>query len=210
MPDQPALASASAARRRLVCMLPAASAWAALGACASPPNGSLPAAPSAPADAAPAHSYSGRLLLKVSASASGPARSISAGFSLLGSPEAGELLLVSALGQSLLQARWQPGSATLWTATGGEPKRFENLRSLLDEALTDVLDAPLPLVALFDWLRGQPWSGAPSQAMPELGFEQLGWQVRTKDIALGRLQASRSAPPAIELRVVLDGRSAAS
>jgi outer membrane lipoprotein LolB len=184
--------------------LPAASTWTVLGACASPPNGY---APSAAADAAAALSYSGRLLLNVAASSGGPARSISAGFSLLGSAGSGELLLTSPLGQSLVQARWQPGSATLWTAQGGEPKRFDSLRALLDDALADLLDAPLPLAALFDWLRGQPWPGAPSQAMADLGFEQLGWQVQTKDIGRGRLQAARTALPLIQLRIVLDGRS---
>ena len=139
----------------------------------------------------------GRLSVRVDATASQPAQNQSAAFELRGSSESGELRLISPLGQVVAAARWSPGAASLRSADG--ERHFESLDALSRQALGEVL----PLAALPDWLAGRPWPSAAQQPQAE-GFAQLGWLVRTDRLAEGWVTALRSTPPAVLLRVKLD------
>lgn len=169
----------------------AAAAWFAVllavlvtvGGCATPPTGG--------------DWLSGRLSVKVDASAGQPARSLNSGFDLQGDASRGELRLTSPLGTLVATARWSPGEAVL--VSGGQSTRFDDLDALSREALGEAL----PLRALPDWLRGRPWAGAQSRATPG-GFEQLGWEVATAQYGEGRLDATRSAAPAVTVRARLE------
>lgn len=128
--------------------------------------------------------WSGRLGLTV---ASEPPQSFSAGFSLSGSAEAGELSLTSPLGSTLAVLRWQPGEALL---SQGEQstRRYESIEALAAE----VTGAPIPVRALFAWLHGTP------QAVD-------GWNADLSQLTSGRLRAERMVPPPTALlRIVLD------
>jgi len=139
----------------------------------------------------------GRLALRVEATADKPAQSLSAGFELRGDSREGELKLLSPLGTQLASARWAPALALLVTGEG--ERRFGSLEALSREALGE----PLPLAALPDWLAGRPWRDAPHTVRDD-GFEQLGWIVTTAALADGQVLARRSAAPVVTLRVRLD------
>ena len=141
---------------------------------------------------------SGRLSLQVQSSGEQPAQSLSAAFELQGSGERGELRLLSPLGTQLAAAQWAPGLAVLTTSEG--KAQFANL----DELARQALGENLPLAALPDWLAGRPWPGAP-HTLEATGFEQLGWQVGLARLSEGFVVATRSQPPAVSLRVRLDG-----
>jgi outer membrane lipoprotein LolB len=147
----------------------------------------------------PSEEVSGKLSVQVEAWQGTPARSVSAAFDLRGSAEQGRMQLTSPLGTVMAQAEWRPGEVLLKNADG--EKRFADLPALADE----VLGEPLPLGALFDWLRGRPWKGAPSRPLspPATGFEQLGWTVALDRWNEGWLVARRSAPPAVTVRARL-------
>lgn len=118
--------------------------------------------------------------------ASEPPASFSASFLLSGTAQAGELTLISPLGNTLAALRWQPGEAVLHQ--GEQTRRYESLDTLVAEAT----GTPLPVRALFGWLRGEP------QSVP-------GWDADLSRLADGRLSARRLIPPpAAELRVVLE------
>jgi outer membrane lipoprotein LolB len=144
---------------------------------------------------------SGRLALRVEASAARQAQNVSAGFELRGDDREGELKLLSPLGTQLAAARWAPGLAALATPEG--ETRFDSLDALSLQALGE----PLPLAALPDWLAGRPWRGAAHRPRDD-GFEQLGWIVATSALAEGQLIARRAAAPAVTLRVRLDNAAA--
>nr|WP_236589847.1 outer membrane lipoprotein LolB [Ramlibacter aurantiacus] len=146
---------------------------AALAGCASPPR--RPAKPDQ-------GYWSGRLGLQVH---DDPPQSISAAFELRGSPEQGELSLFTPLGGTAAILSWAAGTALL-REQGKEPRRFPSIDALIAE----VLGAPVPLAALFDWLAGR------ATMVP-------GW---TADLSRqGRLHARRTEPlPAADLRIVLE------
>jgi outer membrane lipoprotein LolB len=168
----------------------AAGALALVAGCStlSPPSG------------APGETVSGKLSVHIDEYRGAPARSVSAAFDLRGSADQGQMQLTSPLGTVMAQARWRPGEVLLKTSDG--EKRFPDLPSLADE----VLGEPLPLGALFDWLRGRPWAGAPSQplAPPAAGFEQMGWTVALERLSEGWIVAKRSAPPVVTVRARLE------
>lgn len=141
-----------------------------LAACATPP------------DMVPGQKHwSGRLAMQV---ASDPPQSVSAGFELTGSPDAGELWLTSPLGNTVASVAWSPGSAEL--RQGEQVVR----RASLDALTTELGGAPLPLVALFAWLNGQPQTAN-------------GWAADLSRHAEGRITARRTDPaPTAELRIV--------
>jgi outer membrane lipoprotein LolB len=145
---------------------------------------------------------SGRLSIRVE---SDPARALSGAFELSGNAQAGALVLTSPLGSTLAQARWTPGEAVLQTP--GASARYPDLDTLAEQALGE----RVPLAALFDWLRGRPWSGAASEALPagEPGFAQMGWRVGLARYAEGWVDARRDAPPAVTMRARLDGAASA-
>jgi outer membrane lipoprotein LolB len=142
-------------------------------------------------------SISGRLSVRVEATTTATARSVSAGFDLHGGPSAGRLNLSSPLGTVLAQARWSPGRAVLTTSEG--TKDFADM-----DALTlEMLGESLPVAALFDWLHGRPWPQAPSQAAspPDTaGFRQLGWSVDTSRFGEGWVEARRAQAPQVTIR----------
>jgi outer membrane lipoprotein LolB len=151
----------------------------------------------APPTATGADRLSGRLSVRIDGQ---PERSISAGFELSGHAQAGELLLTTPLGTTAARAQWQPGDARL--RAGADEQRFETLDALVAAALGE----PVPLPALFEWLRGRPWPGAASQPLPggASGFVQLGWQIDLARWDQGWVQAQRSAPPVVTVRARLD------
>lgn len=127
--------------------------------------------------------WSGRLALRVD---SRPPQAFSALFELRGSAFAGELQLTSVLGQTLATVRW--------SAQGAELQRGQDTtrRASLDELTTELSGAPLPVLAMFDWLAGRD---APAG----------GWQVDLAQHAQGRLVAQREQPqPSAELRLVFE------
>lgn len=143
-----------------------------LAGCATPPR---------PADAGP-DVWVGRLALKVDGNRP---QSFAAGFELRGSATAGELTLMSPLGQTLAQVSWSPQGAEL--RQGDQVTR----RGSLDQLTTELTGTAVPVQALFDWLRGA-------------STEAAGWQADLAGHADGRIQAQRRSPqPAAELRIIV-------
>jgi outer membrane lipoprotein LolB len=126
--------------------------------------------------------WSGRLAMTVQ---SDPPQSFSAGFELRGTPEAGELQLTSPLGTSIATVTWLPGSAEM--RQGGQVTR----RGSLDALTTELSGTPVPVAALFGWLRGR-------------AGDVPGWQADLTRQTEGRITARRISPtPIAELRVVV-------
>ena len=147
-----------------------------------------------------AQALSGRLSVRVEATPDSAARNLSAAFELRGDGRQGQLDLSTPLGSVLAQARWAPGSVVL--ATPGSERSFADLGALTREALGETV----PIEALFDWLRGRPWPGAPSVANPSAapGFSQLGWSIDLARFDEAWIAAQRAAPPAVQVRARLD------
>jgi outer membrane lipoprotein LolB len=154
-------------RRTALIALPVA----LLAACASPPR------------ERPPRFWSGRLGLQVH---SEPPQDLHAGFELQGSPERGELQLLSPIGQSLARLRWQPGQALLEQGQ----QRWQD--SSVDALAQRLARTAVPISALFDWLEGRPNSSE-------------GWSVDLSRWSEGRISAQRLQPgPAARLRIVLE------
>lgn len=150
----------------------------------------------------PAPTLRGRLSLRIAANNAQPERGLNASFDLLGTADRGELRLSTLFGPRIATAQWAPGGATLLTTEGEQ--RFDSLDALARQ----VLGEPVPLHALPDWLRGRPWSGAPSRPAHE-SFEQLGWLIDLARQAEGFVTASRSPQsglPAVVLRIRQESR----
>lgn len=163
---------------------------ALLGACAA----------TRPAATAGEDLLSGRLSLRVAASAAAAERSATLAYELRGTPRAGRIDFTTPLGSVVARARWAPGHVVLITEQG--ERAFTDLDSMSREVLGEVV----PVAALFDWLRGRPWPGAPSRAT-DTGFEQLGWQVDASRLAeASLLVARRDTPPVVTVRAVVDPR----
>ncbi len=141
----------------------------------------------------PAGVLGGRLSVRVDGQAE---RAVSLGFELSGDAERGSLLLTGPLGTTAAQASWQPGQALLRSA--GSESHHADLDSLGQAALGEAL----PMAALFAWLRGRAWAGAPAQPRTDgrPGFQQLGWQIDLARWSDGTLEAVRTAPPVITVR----------
>ncbi len=165
-------------------------AMALLTGCAVPPRIGTPAPTEAGAP------LTGRLAVQVEGQ---PERGFAADFELSGSAEQGTLVLAGPLGATAARARWSPGEAVLVGPQG--ETRQPDLDSLAHEAFGE----PLPMAALFDWLRGRPWPGAAAEPRADggPGFVQLGWQVLLDRLADGRIEARRAGPPAVTVRVRL-------
>ncbi|MDO7649248.1 MAG: hypothetical protein MUQ58_01190 [Burkholderiaceae bacterium] len=107
-------------------------------------------------------------------------------FDLYGSANRGELHLLSPLGTTVAQATWAPGKATI--RKGNEVAAFDSLDALSRE----MLEAPLPVAALFGWLKGMD---APAP----------GWRVDLCQVGKGRVQAVREWPqPTAKLNLVFE------
>ena len=151
-----------------------------------------------------ATSISGKLSVRVDATTATPARSESGNFELKGTPENGQLNLSSPLGTGMAQARWAGRRAWLTTSQG--ETAYPDLETLTQEMLGE----PLPVAALFDWLRGRPWAGAASQANEPPagpGFAQLGWSVDLARFGEGWIAARRAQPPVVTVRARVDDPS---
>lgn len=172
---------------RAACRVAAWALVALLAACTTVP----PATGSADA-------LAGRLSVKVDANAGAAARSVSASFELQGDAQVGRLSLATPLGSTLAQARWEPGTVALVTPQG--ERRYPDLGALTAE----VLGESLPVGALFDWLRGRPWPGAPSVESGSAGFAQLGWDVDLSRFDEAWVVATRKQAPAVVVRAKLD------
>lgn len=137
-----------------------------------------------PRPAAPGQAFwSGRMAVQVDST---PPQSFSSGFELSGQPEAGELVLTSPLGNAVGVVHWTPGLAE-WRQ-GPQITR----RSSLAELSAELAGTPLPVAALFAWLRGQP-------------AEADGWQADLSQQREGRITARRLTPlPPAELRIVFE------
>ena len=127
--------------------------------------------------------WSGRLALQVENQA---AQSFSAGFELQGSAAQGELRLFTPLGGVLAQLDWAPGRARLQSSS--EVRESDSL----EELLAHTLGTPIPVTALFAWLKGMQTTAS-------------GWQADLSALDNGRLLATRYQPePRAVLRVALD------
>ena len=127
--------------------------------------------------------YSGRLALQVEGDAS---QSFSATFELQGDARSGELSLFTPLGGTVAVLAWSTGAATL--KQGNQQREFASL----DELAAQATGTPIPIAALFDWLRG-------------VNTPVPGWDADLSQLAQGRLRARRVAPPPVaDLRVALD------
>ena len=150
---------------------------------------------------APSETLSGRLSIRVDADGATPARTLTAAFELKGGPRAGRLDLSTPLGSILAQARWSPGEVVLATPRG------ESTYADLDALTRQALGESVPVPALFDWLRGRPWPGAPSRPAPAgSGFAQLGWAVDLERFDDALVTARRDSPPPVTVRIKLDPR----
>lgn len=143
-----------------------------LAACATPQRSVLPGE----------MAWIGRLALTVHTD---PAQSVTAGFDLRGSPDAGTLLLTSPLGNAVASVEWSETQAE-WRQ-GDKVIKKRNL----DELTTELGGTALPVAALFAWLNGT-------------ALETDGWQADLSRHTDGRITARRTHPlPSAELRLIL-------
>jgi outer membrane lipoprotein LolB len=147
--------------------------------------------------APPGDEFSGRLSVRVEAGADAPARSVTATFELRGSADQGRLDLSTPLGSLIARARWSPMAVVLATPRG------ETAYADLDALTREVLGQSVPVAALFDWLHGRPWPGAPS-TRDASGFEQLGWSVDLAHFDEALVSARRASPPPVDVRIKFD------
>lgn len=170
----------TALRRRLLL----SASLALLGAgCATR---SRPTGPDAPVPAGtPAQQWSGRVSLRLDGE---PPSVTSGAFELTGSAAAGELRLLSPLGQMVARLQWAGDRAVLEQGGPSQTSAFPTL----DALLAHTLGTPVPAAALFEWLAGRPATVA-------------GWAADLSRHAQGRITAVRHDPaPRAELRLILD------
>jgi outer membrane lipoprotein LolB len=113
------------------------------------------------------------------------------------------LNLSSAIGTVMAQASWSLEQTLLRT-----PNQRQYFASL-DELTQELLGESLPVAALFDWLRGEPWDQEPSACLdaadPEIhGFSQLGWTIDTSRLAQGWITAYRHKAPTVTVKAHVD------
>jgi outer membrane lipoprotein LolB len=141
------------------------------------------ATPGPPAPGTPSAGWSGRLALQVQDK---PAESFAAMFELRGTPQQGELALTSPIGGTLGLLQWQPGKAVL--RSGSRSTEYDSL----DALVAQVAGSPIPVAALFDWLRG-------------VDTQVAGWRADLSQLPQGRIVAHRDKPaPEADLRVILE------
>ena len=127
--------------------------------------------------------WTGRMAIQV---LKDPPESLSAGFELQGSAQAGEMVLLSPIGTTLARLEWTTQGARL--AQGQQQVNTPSLQKLA----TRLTGTELPIAALFEWLAGRP-------------AEAPGWQVDLSAHAQGRISAERREPsPGAVLRIALD------
>jgi outer membrane lipoprotein LolB len=133
--------------------------------------------------------WHGRLSMQVEAlpdDAASERQSFSASFELSGTPQVGELRLMTPLGSTLAVIRWTPQNAVL--EARGDSRTYAGL----DVLTQDLLGAPVPAPALFAWLQGS-------------ALAESGWQVDLSEHAQGKINAARLEPlPQAHLRLILE------
>lgn len=113
-------------------------------------------------------------------------QSFSAFFHLEGTKERGSLRLSTPLGTVLAELVWSADGAVLTSSQGNRQA------ASLDALLAEALGSPVPVEALFAWLRGN-------------ALQVAGWQANLSALDKGRLVAVRELPaPRSTLRLVLD------
>jgi outer membrane lipoprotein LolB len=154
----------------------------------------------------PGQIASGRMLVHVAASASGPEQRFSANFELRGNSHSGELDLASPLGTVLARAHWSP--AEVWLQTPGQPRtQYPDTQTLSRQ----VVGQDLPLQAFWDWMAARPWPHAPSNVPSDgpPGFTQLGWQIDLSQRGKGWLILKQTdREPFVTVRIKRDDASA--
>jgi outer membrane lipoprotein LolB len=140
---------------------------------------------------------SGRLSVQVDGGSADKASGGNAGFELIGNPLAGQLELSTPLGSLVARAIWQEREVRLQTPE--DERRFDDLDALTRELLGEAI----PVAALFDWLRGQPWSQAANEPIAN-GFAQLGWEINLARFSEGLIVATRRAEPVVTMRARID------
>lgn len=174
-----------------------------LTACAQPPlapptaTANDPAPPTAIVQPATAPiELQGQMGVKLGAWGQEPARGMSFGFFFQGQVERGSLSLMTPLGSQVAQVDWTPTSATLRRIGPGGGEDIQ--RGSVDELAETALGEALPLQTLVHWMQGRPDPALPHHAQPETStFEQLGWQVDTRERAQGRILATRQSQPGL-------------
>ena len=127
-------------------------------------------------------SYSGRLALHIEQQ---PPQSFSSNFQLSGNTSNGSLQILSPFGSTLAMARWSHNTATL--QQGRNIHQFNSL----DELLTQLAGAQIPITALFDWLEGKNTAAE-------------GWQTDLTQHKQGKISAWRTHPqPTAKLQIIL-------
>ncbi len=127
----------------------------------------------------------------------------SGSFELLGNAATGQFELSTPLGGLIARASWNGSEVLLATPQGS--RNFADLDSLSREMLGETI----PVAALFDWLQGRAWSGAPSTALKD-GFEQLGWRIDLSRYGDGIITATRSYAPVVTLRARIERNPSAA
>ena len=129
--------------------------------------------------------WQGRMAIKVFST---PIKAFAADFVLAGSPQQGELTLLTPFGTVLAQLQWSAGAARLETADGKKIVNSEGLDSLV----LQTTGAALPIAALFAWLQG-------NHATAD------GWAVELENPASGHLVARQTVKePHTELKILLE------
>lgn len=170
-----------------------------LAACASAPS-----VPRANTDGA-VFTADGRLSVVV-AQMEGPPKSTTGSFSWVERTGRSEIALYSPLGDTVAQIEVHDGYATLRTPDG----KLEYAPT--PEALMGrVLGVALPVAGLRDWLRGRTRAGV---MQAPAAFDEDGWHVSYPKMSDdGRspktVRLERSAPDAVEVRIVIDAWQAA-
>ncbi|OIQ70787.1 outer-membrane lipoprotein LolB [mine drainage metagenome] len=116
----------------------------------------------------------------------------------------GSFDLLSPLGQTLAQARWNEARAQVDDGHG--VREFASFEAMAQATI----GLPLPRAALQDWVRGEPSAALPSTPLADGGFAQLGWDVRVEREA-GRvrlLRASRATGEPARVSLVFDASCA--
>lgn len=114
--------------------------------------------------------FSGRLSLRVHQPSTGATDGGTLLFEFEGTPQEGVLVLNTVIGTAVANARWNPQGAEIVTPRGRQTGQS------LDEVATALLGQALPLAAILQWVRAEPWPLAPHERNAE-GFDQLGWSV---------------------------------
>lgn len=130
--------------------------------------------------------WTGRISLRATGHAFQAPQQFSASFVLSGSPTEGELTLDTPLGTTLAKARWAPGMAQLLQS--GDTHVYASM----DELTTALTGKPLPLAAMFGWLRGE------AKLVND-------WVPNLSQLPQGRINATQqSSTGNTDIRIVLD------